>query len=287
MDAGLIINDILVWIESNLDGKMSIDIVSQKAGYSKWHLQRMFSSVTGQKLGNYFRERQLTRIAYILKLTNTSIVDIAISYGFNSQQSLTRAFKNYIGISPGCYRRTNSWFFKGLRPPLSIDKRTFPTSAVVYIPELTFLGATYFHSFLPDDFLEQSIKIHTESWNRFLLHSHFNDNKAYGLIQHQPDSGNRNATRVLYSPTVLQHEDIRNGIKIKRLKINKGKHLKFTFSGVFENLPLFIRDIYNIYLPSLNIVRRNGCDIEMFHIDKCRFEKEGNILCDYFIPVEL
>lgn len=61
MDAGLIINDILVWIESNLDGKMSIDIVSQKAGYSKWHLQRMFSSVTGQKLGNYFRERQLTR----------------------------------------------------------------------------------------------------------------------------------------------------------------------------------------------------------------------------------
>ena len=56
-----IISDLIVWIEKNLEQPLSIDNVSQKSGYSKWHLQRMFKEVTGQVLGTYIRHRQIGR----------------------------------------------------------------------------------------------------------------------------------------------------------------------------------------------------------------------------------
>lgn len=47
MDQTNIIRDLLAWLDNNLDQPLSLDNVATKAGYSKWHLQRMFKEVTG------------------------------------------------------------------------------------------------------------------------------------------------------------------------------------------------------------------------------------------------
>ncbi len=45
MDQAGIIRDLLIWLEGHLDQPLSLDNVAAKAGYSKWHLQRMFKDV--------------------------------------------------------------------------------------------------------------------------------------------------------------------------------------------------------------------------------------------------
>ena len=45
MDQAGIIRDLLTWLEGHLDQPLSLDNVAAKAGYSKWHLQRMFKDV--------------------------------------------------------------------------------------------------------------------------------------------------------------------------------------------------------------------------------------------------
>ncbi len=47
MDQAGIIRDLLTWLEGHLDQPLSLDNVAAKAGYSKWHLQRMFKDVQG------------------------------------------------------------------------------------------------------------------------------------------------------------------------------------------------------------------------------------------------
>ncbi len=42
---------------------LSLEKVSERSGYSKWHLQRMFKKETGHSLGQYIRSRKLTEIA--------------------------------------------------------------------------------------------------------------------------------------------------------------------------------------------------------------------------------
>ena len=50
MDQAGIIRDLLIWLEGHLDQPLSLDNVAAKAGYSKWHLQRMFNNYAGQLL---------------------------------------------------------------------------------------------------------------------------------------------------------------------------------------------------------------------------------------------
>lgn len=50
MDQAGIIRDLLIWLEGHLDQPLSLDNVAAKAGYSKWHLQRMFKDVTGHAI---------------------------------------------------------------------------------------------------------------------------------------------------------------------------------------------------------------------------------------------
>ena len=57
------IHSILSWIEDNLESPLSLEKVSERSGYSKWHLQRMFKKETGHSLGQYIRSRKLTEIA--------------------------------------------------------------------------------------------------------------------------------------------------------------------------------------------------------------------------------
>ncbi|MBJ3773872.1 AraC family transcriptional regulator, partial [Klebsiella pneumoniae] len=42
MNTGAFIHDLLDWIDNNLDSRLDIETVSRRAGYSKWHLQRLF-----------------------------------------------------------------------------------------------------------------------------------------------------------------------------------------------------------------------------------------------------
>ncbi len=78
MDQASIIRDLLNWLENHLDQPLSLDNVAAKAGYSKWHLQRMFKDVTGHAIGAYIRARRLTKAAMALCMTGRPILDIAL-----------------------------------------------------------------------------------------------------------------------------------------------------------------------------------------------------------------
>ncbi|MFK8257973.1 superoxide response transcriptional regulator SoxS [Erwinia sp. AnSW2-5] len=101
-----IISTLTDWIDNNLEKTLSIDEVAAKSGYSKWHLQRMFRSVTKQTLGGYIRERRLTLAAEALRLTQRPVFDIAMQYGYDSQQTFSRVFRRQFSQTPTAYRHT-------------------------------------------------------------------------------------------------------------------------------------------------------------------------------------
>jgi len=99
-----IISTLTNWIDNNLDKTLSIDEVAARSGYSKWHLQRMFRTVTRQTLGGYIRERRLTLAAEALRQTQRPVFDIAMQYGYDSQQTFSRVFRRQFSQTPTAYR---------------------------------------------------------------------------------------------------------------------------------------------------------------------------------------
>ena len=52
-----VIDTIVEWIDDNLHQPLRIDDIARHAGYSKWHLQRLFLQYKGESLGRYIREK--------------------------------------------------------------------------------------------------------------------------------------------------------------------------------------------------------------------------------------
>ncbi len=102
------INNVIEFIELNIKEEITLDDISNHVNLSKYHLNRIFKALTHKKLMEYVRNRQLTYSVYDLINTDLKIIDIAIEYNFQYEQSYIRSFKNTFGISPEKFRKEKS-----------------------------------------------------------------------------------------------------------------------------------------------------------------------------------
>lgn len=100
-----VIVSVTEWINNNLDQRLSVDDIAEKAGYSKWYLQKLFARYHDETLARYIRKRKLAACVNDLKNSRTPIISLALKYHFESQQSFTRSFKQLMGCTPSVCRR--------------------------------------------------------------------------------------------------------------------------------------------------------------------------------------
>lgn len=86
--------------EANLDNKIALDDIALYCGLSKYHLHRMFKSLTGETLMEYVQSRKLSASINDLIHSNMRVIDIALNYGFDYEQSYIRAFRKKFGCTP-------------------------------------------------------------------------------------------------------------------------------------------------------------------------------------------
>lgn len=98
------INSLKKYIEEHFTEEISVDDLADKAGYSKYHLNRIFQENTGKSIYQYIKERRLYEAADLLLISEQSIVETALLVGYSSQQAFSQAFKKEFDMTPGEYR---------------------------------------------------------------------------------------------------------------------------------------------------------------------------------------
>ncbi|REJ21250.1 MAG: AraC family transcriptional regulator [Paenibacillaceae bacterium] len=107
------------WLEEHLTENPVLLKMSEQLGYSPYYCSRQFNQYTGMTLRDYVWTRRISRAALELRDTDQRVLDIAVKYGFSSQEAFTRAFHKAFGMRPTAYRKTP-------RPiPLSIRQEVF------------------------------------------------------------------------------------------------------------------------------------------------------------------
>ena len=105
MDTQGILENTIKLIENNLDNQdLNISFLSNKVYVSPYHLQRIFYTLFGKTIGLYIRERRLTEAGTDIK-NGEKVADVAIKYGYESQESFTRTFKKFHGVNPGVAKK--------------------------------------------------------------------------------------------------------------------------------------------------------------------------------------
>jgi AraC family transcriptional regulator len=97
------------YIEYHIGHSLSIEELSNAAGFSKYHFSRIFQGILHEPLAHYVNRIRMEKALFLLAhRTDKNMTDIAYELGLSDSAVFSRAFKNYYGVSPREYRKEYS-----------------------------------------------------------------------------------------------------------------------------------------------------------------------------------
>jgi len=162
-----IIQHVLDIIDNCITERITLQELAEEAGYSTFHLNRLFSRVTGITLIAYVTRRKLQYALYDLGC-GEKIIDVALKYSFETHAGFTKAFKKCFGYSPSLYRihaiigRPTRMEIIELKSIISGGNIMYPE--IVEIQPFTVVGFTTRHT-MPDVRFTHDIPLYWETIN--------------------------------------------------------------------------------------------------------------------------
>lgn len=109
-----IVSHLQEYIEQHIGEDITLHCLAEQAGYSPWHVAKLFKELTGNSPFDYIRMLRLSHAALKLRDENKKVIDVALDFVFDSHEGFTRAFKRQFGITPKDYQKNT--------PPLPLFK---------------------------------------------------------------------------------------------------------------------------------------------------------------------
>lgn len=281
----------VVFIEDNLSEEIRVEDVAAIAGYSYYHFQRVVNAVLGESIGDYIRTRRLARAASDLIYTDKRILDIAVNYQFESQESFNRAFKKVYRVSPGVYRINRIDTIIGSRKELTAGHLRHICEGVTLRPVICRLDekklvGMRFQTTLRKNALK-------EAWKRFNSRVEEIKNRTscdarYGICEVSSDfdtlrfDENTESTHFI-GTEVYSFDALPEGMSSKIL--NNGEYAVFTHKGKIDALKMTYDYIWGTWLLCSGFEIDTRDDFELYD---GRFLGADNDLSeiDIYIPVK-
>ena len=108
MDWMKIIQKAIDEIEARIGEEIDADLLAESQFVSSFYFQKMFSVLCGCTVGEYIRNRRMTLAGYEISDTDNTVLDIGLRYGYESNESFTKAFTRFHGMTPSVARRSHA-----------------------------------------------------------------------------------------------------------------------------------------------------------------------------------
>lgn len=92
--------EMINFIKSNYQDKISISDLSKKLAYSESMLNRKFKKEVHITFNEYLNRYRINKAIELLKNSDYNITEISYMCGYSSAKYFSRVFKKYLGISP-------------------------------------------------------------------------------------------------------------------------------------------------------------------------------------------
>ncbi|GAA0206817.1 helix-turn-helix domain-containing protein [Kangiella japonica] len=99
---------VLEWLKDNLEKRITVDMIADRANMSERQLYRVFINEVGFPPAHYLEELRMEVASTLLVSSEQNIKAIALSVGYRSHDGFKRAFQRRYSISPLKYRQVFS-----------------------------------------------------------------------------------------------------------------------------------------------------------------------------------
>ena len=257
------------YIEANLDFDFTLSQVAKAAGISQWHFQRIFRALTNETLKTYIRSRRLACSLGRLLDTNSRIIDIALSAGFESQESFTRAFKKTYAMTPNEYRKIGSknLFLKKLQFDSEylqhINQKISLEPEIVKQHKMLLVGLrTCFYGI--DSEKNNIAKKLPPLWDNFLRRRGEIENRVAGVSYGVVRETDENTDLLEYYAAAEVSKPGTLPKNMVSLEIPASTYAKFTHQGKVNEINNTVNYIYSSWLLQSGMRHTYGADLEFY-----------------------
>jgi len=99
------IERVLMSLEEDLGEELTLNDLSNRHHYSPYHISTSFKKYVGVTLKYYRMRRRLNQAVESLRDPSSRILDVALEWGYGSQEAFSRAFQKVYGITPKVFRQ--------------------------------------------------------------------------------------------------------------------------------------------------------------------------------------
>lgn len=102
------VRDAIQYIENNYSKQLTVEELAKNAGFSKSRFMNIFKEYTKTSCKKFINLYRLEQSQIMLRNTNDTVLNIAISCGYNNISLFNREFKKVYGVTPSEYRKGNT-----------------------------------------------------------------------------------------------------------------------------------------------------------------------------------
>ncbi|KQT19164.1 MAG: helix-turn-helix domain-containing protein [Bradyrhizobium sp.] len=95
---------VMQYVDENLGAKITLEHLAAVAGLSRMHFAAQFRAAVGMRPHEYLLKCRIERAQELLKQGDVSLVDTALTVGFQTQAHFTTVFKRFVGDTPYQWR---------------------------------------------------------------------------------------------------------------------------------------------------------------------------------------
>jgi len=287
------INNVLDYIENNIDKDFSLDDLAAESHFSKYHFSRIFNAMIGETPFKFIKRVRLEKAATRLRLyLDKTVTETALECGFNDLSVFSRNFSDFFGKSPTEWQKCNSeksnYSQTFVFPDSYIDSEQYRnhnmealrSEEVRDIPDQTVAYIRHTGPYKGDE------ELFNELFNRL-----FSWASSQGLL------GQHNAAPlVIYhdDPCVTEKEKLRMSVclpvspetsvsgEIGKVKLSGGRFLVARFEIAPQEMPNAWQWIYGTWFPSSGYQPADALPFEVYPEPS----SDGKLLVDICVPLK-
>lgn len=262
------VNKALDYINDHPNENISLEALANAANISPYHFHRIFKAVIGENPAQYIQRLRLEYIARELRTTSSSLELLAEATGYQSVQSLSKAFKKRFGIPPSTYKQTPE------RWTIERADQLFPRICKIYTKHIIYLNTDN-----PINYNETWRKLYTFAIFSNLM---YEGSESIGACFDFPTIIEESSPK--FRPCISIEYEVQSNTNITCQTIEGGIYAVFTHQGDYTNLPDFYKSIWFIWLPQSRYQLRTSLTFEKYLNNPDNTEK-NKLLTEVYIPI--
>ncbi len=303
------INNVLDYIEKNLDKNFTLSELAKIANFSKYHFHRIFYSIINETLFNFIQRIRLEKAASLLvSQINKPITTIALDCGFSDSSTFSKSFRNFFKISPSDFRKNNNTnqLNSNLKQMISNYQKDFSSSPIynaeyinniqiwrikmneknikVEVKEIDEINVVYVRHIGP---YKGDAKLFKKLFNKLFQWAgarnliNFPETKSIIIYHDDPNITDEKKLRTSVCITVPKETQIDG--EIGKLTLSKGKYAITRFTLGYDEFEETWNWLYGKWLPQSGYEPDDRLCFELYPEEK---EKNGKCIVDIYVPVK-